>query len=239
VGERKISGAANGVTGTARFEANDLACIRGERPVFARVAFQLESGGALVLVGANGSGKSSLLRIVAGLLKPVAGTLTWDDTPIDADWEAHRRRLHYVGHLEAVKANLTASENLDGWARFRGASSSAPGALAALGIENLADVPARFLSAGQKRRLALARLVATDAPLWLLDEPTVTLDAESTKRVAELIAGHRAGGGMVIVATHAEIGLTDATFLEMGTHAVSPAVLLAEDGLDEAEYDAW
>lgn len=239
MGERKISSAANGAATTAAFEAQDLACIRGERPVFSKVRFRLERGGALILVGPNGSGKSSLLRILAGLLKPVGGRLTWDGAPIDADWEAHRRRLHYVGHLEAVKATLTASENLDDWARFKGASKAASGALAALGIEALADVPARFLSAGQKRRLALARLVATDAPLWLLDEPTVTLDTESTGRVADLIATHRAGGGMVIVATHAEIGLTDASQLEMSAHAISAEVLLEGGDLDEPEYDAW
>ncbi len=206
-----------------------MACIRGERPVFSKVAFRLESGGALALAGPNGSGKSSLLRILAGLLQPVAGVLTWDGAALHEDWPVHRHRLHYVGHLEAVKPTLTASENLDGWARFRGAARAAPGALAALGIEALADVPARFLSAGQRRRLALARLVATPAPLWLLDEPTATLDAEAAARVADLIAAHRAGGGIAIVATHGEIGLDGARRLDLGCHAVSAEVLISED----------
>ena len=226
---RKISGPANGGAGSARFEAHDVACIRGERPVFSTVAFRLEGGGALALAGPNGSGKSSLLRILAGLLQPVAGMLTWDGAALHEDWPAHRRRLHYVGHLEAVKPALTGSENLDCWARFRGAARAVPGALAALGIEALADVPARFLSAGQRRRLALARLVATPAPLWLLDEPAATLDAEAATLLADLIAAHRAGGGMAIVASHGEPGLAGARRLDLGLHAVSADVLIAGD----------
>ena len=135
-----------------------MACIRGERPVFSGLSFRLERGDALTLVGPNGSGKSSLLRILAGLLKRAGGTLAWDGESLDEDWPAHRGRLHYVGHLDAVKPTLSAVENLDDWARFRGAARAAPGALEALGIEGLADVPGRYLSAGQRRRLALARV---------------------------------------------------------------------------------
>ena len=205
-----------------------MACIRGERPVFAGVSFRLEQGGALTLVGPNGAGKSSLLRILAGLLKPAGGTLDWDGAPVDEDWAAHRGRLHYVGHLDAVKSGLTVAENLDGWARFRGAVRAAPDALQTLGIEGLADVPGRFLSAGQRRRLALARVLASPAPLWLLDEPTVTLDADATARVAAMIASHRADGGMVIVATHGELALDDAQRLDLGGHAITADMLLAD-----------
>ena len=215
-----------------------MACIRGERPVFSGVSFRLERGGALALVGPNGAGKSSLLRILAGLLKRADGTLAWDGAPVDEDWAAHRGRLHYVGHLDAVKPTLTAAENLDGWARFRGAARAAPGALAALGIEDLADVPGRYLSAGQKRRLALARVLATPAPLWLLDEPTVTLDSDAAARVEAVIAAHRAGGGMAIVATHGEIALAGARRLDLGEHAVSAAALLAGQG-DRPEEEEW
>ena len=215
-----------------------MACIRGERPVFSGVSFRLERGGALALVGPNGAGKSSLLRILAGLLRRADGTLAWDGAPIDADWAAHRGRLHYVGHLDAVKPTLTAAENLDGWARFRGAARAAPEALAALGIEDLADVPGRYLSAGQKRRLALARLLATPAPLWLLDEPTVTLDADAAARVEAMIAAHRAGGGMTIVATHGEIAPGGAQRLDLGQHAVSAAALLAGQG-HRPEEEEW
>ena len=215
-----------------------MACIRGERPVFAGVSFRLERGGALVLVGPNGSGKSSLLRVLAGLLKRAGGTLAWDGAPVDEDWAAHRGRLHYVGHLDAVKPTLTVAENLDGWAQFRGAVRASPDALATLGIAELADVPGRFLSAGQKRRLALARVVATPAPLWLLDEPTVTLDSESAARVAAMIAAHRADGGMAIVATHGEIALDGAQRLDLGSHAIAADMLLAGQE-PEAENDKW
>ena len=215
-----------------------MACIRGERPVFSGVSFRLERGGALALVGPNGSGKSSLLRILAGLLKPAGGTLEWEGAPVDEDRAAHRQRLHYVGHLDAVKPTLTAAENLDGWARLRGAARAAPDALAALGIADLADVPGRYLSAGQKRRLALARVLATPAPLWLLDEPTVTLDADAAARVDAMIAAHRAGGGMAIVATHGEVALDGARRLDLGSHAVTASALLAGDE-SGPEADAW
>ncbi|MDE0050826.1 MAG: heme ABC exporter ATP-binding protein CcmA [Rhodospirillales bacterium] len=215
-----------------------MACIRGERPVFSGVSFRLERGGALALVGPNGAGKSSLLRILAGLLKRADGTLEWDSAPIDENWAAHRGRLHYVGHLDAVKPTLTVAENLDGWARFRGAARAAPEALAALGIEDLADVFGRYLSAGQKRRLALARVLATPAPLWLLDEPTVTLDADAAARVEAMIAAHRAGGGMTIVATHGEIAPGGAQRLDLGQHAVSAAELLAGQG-HRPEEEEW
>ena len=215
-----------------------MACIRGERPVFTGVSFRLEPGGALALVGPNGSGKSSLLRILCGLLRPASGTLAWDGAPVDEDWAAHRGRLHYVGHLDAVKPTLSVAENLDDWARFRGAARAESGALEALGIEGLADVPGRYLSAGQRRRLALARVLATPAPLWLLDEPTVTLDAEAADRVADMIAAHRADGGMVIVATHGEIALDGAERLDLGRHAVPADVLLAGEDT-RAEGETW
>ena len=215
-----------------------MACIRGECPVFSGVSFRLERGGALALVGPNGSGKSSLLRILAGLLTRADGALTWDGAPLDDDWALHRGRLHYLGHLDAVKPTLTVAENLDGWARFRGAARAAPGALAALGIEALADVPGRYLSAGQKRRLALARVLATPAPLWLLDEPTVTLDADAAARVDAMIAAHRTGGGMAIVATHGEIALDGAQRLDLGSHAITADALLAgrDSGPEDEEW---
>ena len=215
-----------------------MACIRGERPVFSGVSFRLARGGALTLVGPNGAGKSSLLRILCGLLRPAGGTLTWDGAPVDEDWPAHRGRLHYVGHLDAVKPTLSVAENLASWACFRGAAQAAPRALEALGIEGLADVPGRYLSAGQRRRLALARLVAGPAPLWLLDEPTVTLDADASARVASMIAAHRADGGMAIVATHGEIALDGADRLDLADHAV-PADMLMAAGDGESEEEPW
>lgn len=188
------------------FTGRELACIRGERGVFARLAFRVKRGGALVLIGPNGSGKSSLLRLMAGLMRPAAGRLAWDGVDVFDDPEAHRARLHYVGHADAVKPALTVAENLDFWARYRGfdgaAAARARSALDALGIAGLADVPGRYLSAGQKRRLALARVLSAPASLWLLDEPKTALDAEAAVRVDAAIARHRADGGMVVISMH-------------------------------------
>ena len=138
-----------------------------------------------------------------------------------------------------MKPTLSVAENLDHWARFRGAVRAAPGALEALGIEGLADVPGRYLSAGQRRRLALARVVATPAPLWLLDEPTVTLDAESAGRVDTMIAAHRADGGMVIVATHGEIALDGAERLDLGRHAIAADALLTGQDAGPEDEEQW
>jgi len=184
----------------APFAGRDLACRRGERMVFARLNFLLEPGGLLVLRGANGSGKSSLLRLMAGLLRPVEGALTWGGQSFATDPELHRRRLAFLGHLDALKAALTAAENLAFWC---GIDSVAP-ALAAFGIDRLARLPARLLSAGQRRRLALARIFASGAPLWLLDEPTNGLDGEAEAMFAGVLAEHRAKGGMAAIALHGD-----------------------------------
>lgn len=198
-----------------RFSGHDLTCIRGERTVFQGLGFSVASGEALVLTGANGSGKSSLLRLMAGLLRPAAGAVRWDDADAFADPDAHHARLHYVGHLDAVKPVLTVAENVSFWAAMRG-GGNVGGALAAFGVGHLADVPGRFLSAGQKRRVALARVLAAPAPLWLLDEPATALDKAATALLREAIAGHRATGGMVVVSTHADLGLDGATGLDLG-----------------------
>ncbi len=220
-GRRKIpDGSAPDAHGV-RFEAEGLACLRGGRPVFSDVAFSLAPGDALILSGPNGSGKSSLLRIAAGFLKPVGGVLSWGGAPLAGNWETHRRRLHYVGHLDAVKNALTAMENLAVWARIRGFACARPDmlhALEALDLAMLADVPARLLSAGQRRRLALARLAVTPAPLWLLDEPAAGLDAESTARFLALVARHRAEGGMVLAAAHGGVEMAGAQGLDMARH---------------------
>jgi heme exporter protein A len=216
------------------FQGRSLTCVRGERRVFQDLAFSLPSGGALVLSGANGSGKSSLLRLMAGLLRPAAGELLWDGRPVGEDAEAHRARLHYLGHLDAVKPVLTLAENLAFWAHLRmasgGGSPRLADALAAFDLTALAEVPGRRLSAGQRRRLALARLVAAPAELWLLDEPTVGLDRASLGRLAAALAAHRAGGGRVVAATHAPIALPGAAELSLEDFAptADPATTLEE-----------
>lgn len=200
----------------ARFAGDRLTCIRGERLVFQGLGFVVESGGALVLTGPNGSGKSSLLRLLAGLLPAAAGSLTWNDQPID-DVEDPRPQIHYVGHSDAVKPMLTVAENVSFWARLRsGGSSEDAGvgaALRAFDMVSLSDMPGRFLSAGQKRRVNLARIAATRADIWLLDEPTTALDQDSVHRLDIAITEHRDAGGMVIISTHTDLGLADATVL--------------------------
>ncbi len=209
-----------------RFEGTSLDCLRSARPVFRGLAFQIESGGALVLTGPNGSGKSSLLRLMAGLLPPAAGTLAWNGAAVTEDPDAHRGRLRYLGHLDAVKPALTAWENLAFWAGLMGADPDAAvaPALDALGIGPLSDLPARFLSAGQKRRLNLARLALAPSALWLLDEPATALDAETLDRLRGLIQRHRDGGGMAVVSTHSDLGLTDAASLDLASFAARPTV---------------
>jgi heme exporter protein A len=185
------------------FQGDDLACRRGEALIFDSVDFALEPGDALWLSGPNGSGKSSLLRLMAGLLTPVQGTIAWSGTPIAQDREAHRARLRYLGHLDAVKTHLTVAENLGFWAAYWDiAPSTVEPALARLGIAHLAAAPARQLSAGQRRRSALARLALGTAPLWLLDEPSAALDSDGIERLAGLIAEARAGGCIVIFSSH-------------------------------------
>lgn len=193
--------------------AEDVAVFRGERLVFRDVSFAVPAGGALVLTGPNGSGKSTLLRVLAGLVRPAAGRVLWDGADALADLAGHGRRVAYLGHQDAVKPGLTVAENVRFAASVSGRSIAA--ALAAVGLETLAELPARMLSAGQKRRLALSRLVLSSAPLWLLDEPTLGLDTGSIERFGALLAGHRAGGGLVVAATHVPLPLPDATGLRL------------------------
>src|SRR5918997_418373 len=171
-------------------EARELACLRGERVVFAGVSFREEPGAALLLTGANGAGKSSLLRLLAGLLRPAAGALLWAGEDALADRAEHARRLRYLSPQDALKPALTARENLLFAARLHG-GGDAEAALDALGLLPLAELPVRLLSTGQRRRLALARLALAPAPLWLLDEPTLGLDAASVSRLGGLLARHR------------------------------------------------
>ncbi len=192
--------------------AASLACRRGGRLVFEHLDFTLAAGEALVLRGPNGSGKSSLLRLLAGLARPAAGAVAWSGGPIDA---GHRSRLHYVAHSDALKPTLTAAENLGFVAALAGGAARVPSALDAFGLSDLAGLPARFLSAGQRRRVALARLLASPRPLWLLDEPGVGLDRASRRSLEAAIDRHRAGGGIVVVATHGDVAVHDPLVLDM------------------------
>jgi heme exporter protein A len=198
----------------------DLTCIRGGRRVFSGIDFSVDSGRALVLTGPNGAGKSSLLRMIAGLIRPAEGrlALTGGDPEMSLGEQAH-----YVGHLDPLKPALTVTENLSFWARFLngkavpGDAGLAERGLEAVGLADLADLPAGYLSAGQRRRLSLARLLAVPRPIWLLDEPTTALDRASQDRLRALMQAHLLGGGMIVAATHGPLGLADCAELRLGT----------------------
>jgi heme exporter protein A len=209
---------------TARFYGKNLICVRGERTVFHALDFNVSSGGALILVGPNGAGKSSLLRMMAGLLRPAAGHMAWDENgeseDTTEDMDVHGARLHYVGHHDAVKPVLTAAENIGFWAHLRGQGENAiRDALDVFAIKHLYDVPGRFLSAGQKRRVNLARIIAAPAPLWLLDEPTTALDKATIRRLEDAIQKHRDQGGMVVLSTHADVNTPGAETLDLARFA--------------------
>ena len=191
---------------------DNLTCERGGRIVFRDVSFAVGVGELLELTGPNGSGKSSLLRMIAGLNEPGDGKLTLDggDSELTIGQQAH-----LIAHQEAVKAALTVAENIDFWAAFLGGGDAAR-ALASFGLTRLAAYPAGLLSAGQKRRLALARLVAVRRALWLLDEPTAGLDAASQGQLVDVMAAHLAAGGLIIAATHVPLGRESARRLDLG-----------------------
>lgn len=222
----------------AEFAGEDLLCIRGERIVFADLTFSLGPGEALLLLGPNGSGKSSLLRLMAGLLNPAAGRLTWAGVPVTDDPEAHGGRSRYIGHHDAIKPVLTVHENVAFWARLwsgDGSRDTVLKALDAFTIGHLLEVPGRWLSAGQKRRVNLSRLLAAPAPLWLLDEPTTALDRATVALMEDLLAAHRARGGMVVLSTHTDVALPGAKVLQMDDFAVDPAL----SPLESEDADAW
>lgn len=204
------------------FVGRALACRRGERRVFRGLDFGLMSGGALVLTGPNGSGKSSLLRVMAGLTPLEAGTLFWNGADLKDEPASHRARVHFIGHADALKPVLSAEEMLRFWAGLRGGKPDVAGALAQFGLAGAAELPCRYLSAGQRRRLALARLVASAAPLWLLDEPANGLDSEAMAQLLVAIANHRRSGGMVVLSTHTPLELPGAASLAMADFRPRP-----------------
>ena len=199
------------------FAGRNLACRRGERLIFRRLDFTVTPGGALILVGPNGSGKSSLLRVMAGLTPAVEGALLWDGKEVREDREAHRARTHFIGHADALKPVLSAGETLQFWAGMRGGAGAPEvgSALVQFGLAAVAQWPCRYLSAGQRRRVTLTRLVATAAPLWLLDEPMTGLDSEAAAQLLGAIAAHRGSGGSVVLSTHTPVDLADATILSL------------------------
>lgn len=197
-----------------RLFAANLTCHRGGRDVFAGINFAVADGELLAVTGRNGAGKSSLLRTVAGLVRLTAGELTFEG----GDGELTiAEQAHYLGHQDALKPSLSVGENLRFWAGFFGQKSIAiESPLEAVDLEALADLPAAYLSAGQRRRLSIARLLAVKRPIWLLDEPMSTLDTAAQQRLAGFMRTHLAEGGLILAATHGPLGMDAARELRLG-----------------------
>jgi heme exporter protein A len=196
-----------------RISASNLGCVRGSREIFGNVNFNVASGQALAVLGPNGAGKSSLLRMVAGLLRIDSGGLGLEGGD---DELTIPEQAHYLGHQDALKPSLSVAENLGFWASYLGnGRAGVTEALEAVGLGAIRDLPAGYLSAGQRRRLSIARLVSVPRPIWLLDEAAAALDQAAQGRLIDLMRRHIAGGGLILAATHAPLGL-DAQELRLG-----------------------
>ena len=200
-----------------RLSVKHLVVDRGVRRIVDDLSFAVDAGEALVLVGPNGAGKTTVIRTVAGLIGVAGGSIALEGGDSERELPA---QAHYIGHLNALKPSLTVEENLRFWAAYLGGGAvhgaAIDAALVAFDLEPLAMIPAGYLSAGQKRRACLARLIVTPRPLWLLDEPTVSLDAASVALLARQVGQHAAGGGLVLAATHIPLGLAAERRLEIG-----------------------
>jgi heme exporter protein A len=203
-----------------RLTVHDLSCRRSGRLVFGDLSFALEGGEALAVTGRNGAGKSSLLAILAGRLRPEGGSVRLEG----AGERTLPESLHLVGHRDALKAALSAEENLAFARDLLGAPGLAPAdALERVGLDHAARLPVGYLSAGQRRRVALARLLVAHRPVWLLDEPTASLDSGSQAMLARLMAGHLAEGGLIVAATHQALGIPAAELRLERPSAAVPA----------------
>jgi heme exporter protein A len=195
-------------------QIENLACVRGDRPLFRNLSFSLQPGEFLHILGTNGSGKTTLLRTLCGLSTPAEGVIKWNGLEVDDIQDEFRRQLCYVGHHNGIQGEFTAVENLAFDACLSGAAAGEKitRALSHMGLTRVSHLPAKLLSQGQKRRLALARLLVTDKPLWVLDEPVTALDVRSAALMTELFATHLGRGGLIALTSHQEVVLT--------THAV-------------------
>jgi heme exporter protein A len=191
-----------------------LSSVRGSRRLFADLSFEVSAGRALLITGPNGAGKTTLLRTIAGFLRPDAGRVALEQGPPD---HTLSEQCHYVGHLNAVKATLTVAENAGFWSAFLGgARERVETVLATFGLAALRDIPAGYLSAGQKRRLGLARVLLAERPIWLLDEPSAALDEAGQRTLTDVVNAHLAAGGIVMAATHAPLAFAGSRELRLG-----------------------
>ncbi len=203
-----------------RLVAENLSVARGERTIFAGLSFALSGGEALIVTGPNGCGKSTLLKAIAGFLKPAAGDIRFEGDGDDSGSAAY----HYLAHANALKSALTVAENLAFWREFLGTpAATVESALAQVGLTGLGELPAGYLSAGQKRRVAIARLLITHRPVWLVDEPTAALDATSEKSFGEILKRHLKGGGSAVVATHRPLALARPQRLDLSRYGGAAA----------------
>ncbi len=189
----------------------DLACVRGDQPLFDGLSLQIDAGSILQVHGANGAGKTSLLRILCALARPEHGEVLWNDESIEAQPERHRGRLSYLGHLNGIKAELTPLENLrvDGALHAFRDDLDPREALDRAGLSGYEDLPCRYLSAGQKRRVAMARLLLSTTQLWVLDEPATALDRDGVDDFQALVTAHARDGGMVVLTSHQALRFGD------------------------------
>ncbi len=196
-------------------EVLDLECTRGDRPLFSDLSFYLDRGQLLRVLGPNGAGKTTLLRTLCGLTRPTAGAIHWNARTIPALGDEYRQQLAYVGHRNGIQGDLTCNENLRVATCLNVArdTRAAMTALDRLGLAPYHHLPAKILSQGQKRRLALARLLVADKPLWILDEPFSALDVESCQLMASLLAEHLSLGGLVVLTSHQELAIEAQTLL--------------------------
>ena len=189
-----------------RLSGRDISCVRGGREVFSGLGFEAAAGEALAVMGPNGSGKTSLLRLIAGLITVVRGSISLEGGEADLTLP---EQSHYLGHRDAIKPALSVSENLVFWRDFLGDKTFDPAEILKLvGLDHAAGLPAAFLSAGQRRRLSIARLLAVRRPIWLLDEPTSALDGAGQTLFATLMGDHLSRGGLIIAATHTPLGVS-------------------------------
>lgn len=192
-----------------------LECRRGDRLIFSDLGFELEGGEILQIAGQNGSGKTTLLRAIAGLTPPVAGEVLWCGRKIGEIRAEFLRALAYLGHADGVKAELTVWEDLEVAEALHGGGLTTAEAIERLGLTELADTPGRYLSAGQRRRLALARILTSGARLWLLDEPCTALDESAIETVGRLLAAHAEHGGLAIVTSHQPLPIDHARVMRL------------------------
>ena len=192
----------------------NLTCVRGGREIFKDISFELVSGEAIQITGLNGSGKTSLLRIIAGLIQFPSGQISFTECVNDSNISQY---CHYIGHTDAIKPTLTVSENLNFWRSIMGnPAETITNSLKVFGLSDLENISASYLSAGQKRRLSLARLLVTQRPIWLLDEPLTSLDLNAKTILNQIILNHLTNGGLILATTHSPLELTNSKELKLG-----------------------